>query len=58
MYGIQCNMCRRFATLEDAEGWGRIQTLTTSYDDRLEPTGPALHVCPACLSMIREGFID
>ena len=61
MYGIHCDMCGRFAQEKDCDKWGRIQTLTTAYDGY--PTvdgksGLTRHVCPVCLSMLMEKFIN
>ena len=57
MFGLHCDKCGRFAKEEDADDWGRIQTLTTSYGG-VEPCGCSKHVCPTCLAIITEGFLD
>lgn len=58
MYGLYCDMCGRFSKTEDADGWGKIQALTTSYDNSLCVTGEAKHVCPTCLAIMTEKFIN
>lgn len=58
MYGIQCDRCRAFTKCADAEGWGRIQKLTVSYDDCLEPKGDFKYLCPVCLDIVEEDFIE
>lgn len=58
MFGVHCDKCGRFAKEEDCEGWGRIQTLKAEYDGNLVPTGITRHVCPVCLDMITEGFLN
>lgn len=57
MYGLHCDMCGRFAKIKDAEGWGRIQTLTVAYDDVAAPKGEYMHVCPTCLAIVTDKFI-
>ena len=57
MFGLHCDMCGRFVKEENAEGWGRIQTLTTSYGG-VEPAGVTKHVCPTCLAILTDKFIE
>lgn len=57
MFGLHCDMCGRFVKEENAEGWGRIQTLTTSYGG-LTAECEGNHVCPTCLAIITDKFLE
>ena len=59
MYGFQCDMCGRFAKIDDMEDWGRIQTLTSAYVGEFpEVKGESKHLCPTCLAIIKDQFLN
>ena len=58
MYGIQCDRCRAFTKIVDAEGWGRVQRITVAYDGQIEPKGNTRYLCPICLDLVEGDFIE
>ena len=57
MYGIQCDRCRAFTKIENAEGWGRVQRISTS-KGYIDPEGDTRYLCPICLDLVEGDFIE